>query len=127
MRILLDTHAILWLALDSHELPMTVRNVICNPENESFVSIVSAWEISIKISIGKLQLEGGVPEFFSIASANGFKLLPILQEHLMQVESLPFFHRDPFDRMLVAAAISENMHVISRDSQFGLYGVPCIW
>ena len=115
MRLLLDTHVVLWLALNSPALSKVAARAIFNLENEIFVSIASAWETAIKISIGKLHLSGGVSEFFRILNTNDFKILPLLDEHVKCVETLPFLHSDPFDRIIVASALTERMCLVTAD------------
>ncbi len=127
MKNLLDTHTVLWLAVNSSALSQTAKDAIFDPENESFVSLASAWEIAIKVSTGKLRLSGGVSEFFNIVHENGFELLPIKEEHVRCVETLPFLHRDPFDRILVASALSEEMLLLTADTNIRRYDVASLW
>jgi PIN domain nuclease of toxin-antitoxin system len=127
MNYILDTHTLLWLAKNDPQLSDKAKQVIFDSANEKFVSIASAWEVAIKISIGKLTLNGSVDEFFRIVEENGFILLPIEKGHLSALQKLPFNHRDPFDRLLIATAISEKMHLITADKNISLYDVDCIW
>ena len=127
MKYLLDTHTILWFFDHVEKLPETVFKAILDPENRKYVSIVSAWELAIKISLGKLAFEGGVSEFFNMIDENGFELLAVKDEHIKQVEALPFLHRDPFDRMLVASAVSERMSLITADDNIQRYNVEWVW
>jgi PIN domain nuclease of toxin-antitoxin system len=127
MKCLLDTHTIIWLATNSDRLSDSAKRAILDAENECSVSIASAWEVAVKCSLGKLRLEGGVSEFFRIISENGFSLIPIKSEHIECVEALPFHHRDPFDRLLVASAVTEEMSVITADENLPKYGIPVIW
>ena len=127
MKNLLDTHTVLWLAVNSSALSQTAKDAIFDPENESFVSIASAWEIAIKVSTGKLRLGGGVAEFFYIVNDNGFELLPIKEDHIQRMETLPFLHRDPFDRILVASAMSEEMCLLTADTNIRRYDVASLW
>jgi PIN domain nuclease of toxin-antitoxin system len=127
MNYLLDTHTVLWCATNSENLSGNARKVLFDPKSRCFVSIVSAWEVAIKLSIGKMSLDGGVSEFYHIVDENGFIMLPVRRKHLEIIEALPFHHRDPFDRMLVAAAISANMSLITADSNIRLYKVACVW
>ena len=127
MRNIIDTHAVIWLAINAPQLSETAKKAILSPLSENFVSIVSAWEVSIKISMGKLHLDGGVSEFFRIIYENGFELLPIKEEYIKEVEILPFLHRDPFDRMLIASAISEGMNLVTADTNIHAYNISCIW
>jgi len=123
----LDTHTVLWFFDDFEKLSETAYKAILNPENEKYVSVVSAWETAIKISLKKLNFEGGTASFLAAVEENGFTILPIKGEYVKLVESLPFVHRDPFDRMLVASAISERMCLVSADAIFRKYNVATIW
>jgi PIN domain nuclease of toxin-antitoxin system len=91
------------------------------------VSIASLWEISIKASIGKLELRIELTQLTDFLTDNKIDLLPIRIEHLEKLQNLPFHHRDPFDRLLIAQALTENLTLISRDSLFSLYNVPLHW
>ena len=128
MNLLLDTHAILWaLADDQTKLTERALTEILSPSNQIFVSLASAWELAIKISNGKLQFEDGAENFVNQIENNGFLLLPIARDHIIRVESLPFHHRDPFDRLLIATALHEGMAIITADKNIHAYDVPCIW
>ncbi len=128
MRILLDTHTFLWWAADNSALSDEARKVIRNSRNDCFVSIVSCWEMAIKASIGKLRLTMPVERFVTEQSAeNGFLQLSIEFRHVCKVESLPFHHRDPFDRLIVAQSSLEKMPVVSADKTLDLYGIKRIW
>jgi len=128
MNLLLDTHTILW-ALEANEdkLSKQALEAILSPSNLKFVSLASAWELAIKVSSGKLSFEGGVKNFGYQVDANGFLMLPIERNHVARVESLPFHHRDPFDRLLVAAALCEGLTILTADQHIPVYGVPCVW
>ena len=127
MKYLLDTHVILWLATNSPFLSETVKRAILDNNNEKYVSIVSAWEVAIKLGTQKLQLDGGLAEFFRMIDENGFLLLGIEREYVQSVQSLPFFHKDPFDRLLIATANVENLTLISIDDNIQKYDVNWIW
>ena len=127
MKYLLDTHIILWFFSDFDKLTKAAFNTIFEPANDKYASVVSAWELSIKISLGKLKFEGGVKNFIQKLHENGFSLLPVEEKHVCLVETLPLHHRDPFDRMLIAAAISENMNIITADANIRLYDINCVW
>ncbi|MEW5787937.1 MAG: type II toxin-antitoxin system VapC family toxin [Pseudomonadota bacterium] len=128
MRLLLDTHAFLWWISDAPDLSGPARKAIANEGNDCFLSLASCWEMAIKTSLGKLRLalplERFIPE--QLAS-NGFSLLPIDFRHTARVESLPFHHRDPFDRLLIAQAQAEKLVLVSADGAFNDYGVRRIW
>jgi PIN domain nuclease of toxin-antitoxin system len=127
MKYLLDTHVILWLATNSPFLSETAKRAILDNNNEKYVSIVSAWEVAIKLGTQKLQLDGGLAEFFRMIDENGFLLLGIEREYVQSVQSLPFFHKDPFDRLLIATANVENLTLISIDDNIQKYDVNWIW
>ena len=121
MRYLLDTHIVLWLAENSPKLPKTAISIILDDANEKYVSIASCWEVSIKLSLGKLNLSGGTSEFFRIIKENGFKLLGITEEYLKVLETMPFHHLDPFDRLLISTALANDLVLLSDDSQLQAY------
>jgi len=127
MKLLLDTHTILWFLGDVEKLSKAALSAILEPENEKYVSIVSAWELVIKISLDKLSFEGGIANFFMVVEENGFEILPIKREYVKQLEKLPLYHRDPFDRMLIASAMAEGMNLISTDKEVIHYSVSNIW
>ena len=127
MKLLLDTHTILWFFGDVEKLSEAALSAILDPENEKYVSIVSAWELVIKISLGKLSFEGGIANFFITVEENGFEILPIKREYIKHLEKLPLHHRDPFDRMLIASAAVEEMSLISSDKEIIHYDVPNLW
>ena len=128
MKLLLDTHTLLWFIAGSQHLSQTARALIEDAANEKFVSIASLWETAIKISIGKMTLATPFEVLFPHQLAiNGFELLPIEIKHTSAIISLPFHHRDPFDRILIAQAIEENMSLVSIDTAFDVYSVTRIW
>jgi PIN domain nuclease of toxin-antitoxin system len=121
MRLLLDTHAFLWYYSGSPELSERARLYIDDPKNTFYVSMASLWEIAIKNSLGKLALDKDFDTFCADAVAQGFRFLPIDMAHLMKAATLPFHHRDPFDRMLVAQAIAEHLDFITKDTMMEAY------
>ena len=127
MKLLLDTHIVLWFWDNVEKLSKESLSAIIEPSNKKYISIISAWELAIKINIGKLTFEGGVANFFKMVEENGFELLPVKEDHIKRLETLPLHHRDPFDRLLLAAAISEQMTFITSDKEFAQYGVPLIY
>lgn len=127
-RLLLDTHAFLWWVNDDPNLTAVARQAISEANNECYLSLASCWEIAIKLSLGKLRLTRPVGRFVSEQlAANGFMLLNVELRHAAKVEKLPFHHRDPFDRLLVAQAITDKMVMVSADSVFAAYGVSLLW
>ncbi|MFM8286388.1 MAG: type II toxin-antitoxin system VapC family toxin [Planctomycetaceae bacterium] len=128
MRLLLDTHAFLWFVLDDPQLSSTARNLIEEPANEVEVSPATYWEIAIKIKLGKYALPQPYQEFMEAQLAlNDFRILPIEPRHTALLTTMPFHHKDPFDRLLVAQALSESVSMISIDSQLDAYGVQRVW
>jgi PIN domain nuclease of toxin-antitoxin system len=128
MKLLLDTHALLWFIGNDPQLSATTRENIENPSHEKFVSAASLWEIAVKLSLGKLKLPRSFAEVFpQQLDLNGFELLPISCVSLNQLAALPFHHRDPFDRLLIAQALSEDMIIITRDPAFSKYPAKILW
>ena len=125
MHYLLDTHVLIWHA-ENQNLNQNVLNIINNPENTILVSHASLWEMTIKVSIGKLKLNFSIAEFPNLLIQNQFSILPFDFKNYEILSQLPFHHQDPFDRMLIAQAMSENIPIISHDSQFDLYDVVII-
>jgi PIN domain nuclease of toxin-antitoxin system len=125
LRLLLDTHAFLWVLDAPQRLPAWIRAAIEDGENEVFVSAASAWEIAIKQSLGKLPASRADP--LEALRRAGLTELPITVEHARATRSLPPFHRDPFDRMLVAQAQSEGLSLVSRDPAMRRYQVAVLW
>jgi len=128
MRLLLDTHVFLWWVEDAPELSAKARKGLADPAHEVFLSLASCWEMAIKLSLGKLKvarpLERLIPDQLA---ANGFRQLSIEFRHVVRVAQLPFHHRDPFDRLLVAQALEEGVTVVSADPVFRMYGVRRLW
>jgi len=128
MRVLLNTHAFLWFVLGGPQLSSNARRHIEDPGNEKLVSPASYWEIAIKISVNKYTLSQPYEAFMQKGIAdNGFIILPIEPKHTAVLTSLPFYHRDPFDRLIIAQAMTEQIPVISGDAAFAAYPVTCIW
>jgi PIN domain nuclease of toxin-antitoxin system len=127
VRYLLDTHTFIWLATDDPQVTPTVRAIFLDPAHECFLSAASIWEMAIKSSLGKLALVGGLEHLVRGGVDRGVRLLDVSPRHAYHVERLPFHHRDPFDRMLVAQALHEGMHLISGDGHLDAYGVTRIW
>jgi PIN domain nuclease of toxin-antitoxin system len=127
MNLLLDTHTLIWFLEGDSHLSTTAKNYIENANNTNFVSIATYWEIAIKISINKLELQMPLQNLKPLIWKNGIEILPITIEHTLLVSQLPFYHKDPFDRLLVAQTMSENMVLLSRDEKFKLYNIQTIW
>ncbi len=128
MRALLDTHSILWYAFGDPKLSTLAKSLIDDPVNEKLLSIVSPWEVGIKVSSGKLTVAKPVDIFFaSEINLLSLQLLPITLAHVACISTLPFHHRDPFDRMLIAQSLIEGIPIISADAVFDAYGITRLW
>lgn len=128
MRLLIDTHALIWFCEGNPALSATARAAMEDPSNERFISHATPWEVAIKLSLGRLQLQVGFEVLFpGVMKANGFEFLPPAVEHYRALISLPQHHGDPFDRLLVAQARVEGLTLVSCDVHFPAYGVPVLW
>ena len=128
MRLLLDTHTFLWFLLDDPQLSAAALTIIEDPLNHIDVSPASYWEIAIKIRLGKYALPEPYQTFMEREIAdNGFRILPIEPKHTAILTTMPLYHRDPFDRLLVAQASVEGIPPISADTRLDAYGVNRIW
>lgn len=128
MRILLDTHVLLWWLFDDDTLSQPARSAIANPENEVLVSSASAWEIATKYRLGKLdEAREVVRDLPGLLRRARFQVLPIVLEHALRAGSLPDVHRDPFDRMLVAQSQLEELVLVSSDRVLKKYKVDILW
>jgi len=121
---LLDTHILLWALAEEEQLSMRVREILKAPENQLLVSMASLWEISIKASLGKLSLFAPNANLLAHIEATDFSVLPIHFSHTVVQHSLPFYHKDPFDRLLVAQAISLSCPILSKDKALDSYLAP---
>ena len=128
MKLLLDSHAFLWFIMGSANLSVNARTLIEDTSHERFLSVASLWEIAIKTSLGKLTLSAPFDKLIPAQlELNGINLLNIHVDHLSTLATLPFHHRDPFDRLVIAQAIVEKLTVISHDGAFHPYGVTRRW
>lgn len=128
MRVLLDTHALLWAAYEVELLSPRARRSIQSPRNEIFVSAASAWEIATKCRLGKLPFAHDLVEgFISSITSAGYLMLPISVEHALRAGGFNTSHKDPFDRMLAAQAVHENLVLLSNDAQLDAFGVRREW
>ena len=123
MKLLLDTHVILWWQRDDRQLKKAARRAIATADIV-WVSAVSGWEVAIKMALGRLRLD---EPFEALIAADDFTQLPLTLTHANRLEHLPPHHADPFDRMLVAQAMSEGATIVSHDRALSPYGVPVIW
>jgi PIN domain nuclease of toxin-antitoxin system len=122
MRLLLDSHAFLWCMADPGRLSHRVFDLLSDPANVVLTSIGTIWELSIKKRLGRLD-----EDLWKAVDDSPFPVLPLTTAHVRQVFELPFVHRDPFDRMLIAQAIVEDLRLVSRDATVAKYGIPTIW
>jgi PIN domain nuclease of toxin-antitoxin system len=128
MRYLIDTHVFLWFLEGDQRLHKRVRSLIATSENEIWLSIASLWEIAIKTNLGKLTLSKPFAELIPQQLAeNDIVVLPISLDDLNVVVNLPLHHRDPFDRLLIAQAISRSIPLISDDGNFSVYPITLVW
>ena len=131
MKVIIDTHTFLWFIEGDSRLSATAKQIITEEENTVFLSIASIWEIAIKVSLGKLTTPPTslpfVRQIDNILWENSISLLPITLEHLDKITKLPFHHRDPFDRLLIAQSIVEDLPLVSVDQIVDAYGANRIW
>lgn len=127
MAYLLDTHTLLWFVAGDKQLPESSKKIIKNVNESCFLSAASLWEITIKHQLKKLELGISLEELFKFVDRNQIEIISINSLHLLQLSKLPFYHHDPFDRMIIAQAISENLKLISRDHIFKNYQVSLVW
>ncbi len=127
MNLLLDTHTFIWFLNGDKKLSERAKLTIENSENKNFISTVSIWEVAIKSSLGKLKLKGTLDDIRNQFLHNGFELLPITFDHTIILQQLDFFHRDPFDRMIISQAITDNLTIITKNQNFQKYDIKIIW
>jgi PIN domain nuclease of toxin-antitoxin system len=126
--LLLDSHALLWFVWDDPKLSGTAKTLIEDADNRKLISVASCWEIAIKAGSGKLDLGESSHSFLPREIArNNFELLPISLSHATTVKRLAMHHRDPFDRLLTAQAMTEGLSLVSADPNFDQYGVARLW
>lgn len=128
---LLDTHTFLWMAAEPKRLGAAAREVIDHPATELLLSVASIWEMAIKASLGKLEIEGATETVDAFVrqqlEVTRTRILEVRVEHAVRVETLPWHHRDPFDRLLVAQATFEGLTILGRDPAFDDYDVSRVW
>ena len=128
MRLLLDTHTFLWFIEGSLNLSDVARNLIEDQANQRFLSVASLWEMSIKVSIGKLELGMTFTKLVKReVYGNAIELLEIQPEHLDELAKLPFHHKDPFDRLMIAQSLAEGIPIVTKDAAFRSYPVSLLW
>jgi PIN domain nuclease of toxin-antitoxin system len=128
MRVLIDTHVFIWWTGEASQLSPLAHRILTDPETEPILSIASIWEMQIKVSLGKLSLRAALPDLVNDeVSRNRIKLLPIALTHIYGVGDLPLHHKDPFDRLLIAQSMMEEVAIVSIDEKFDAYGVDRLW
>ena len=128
MKYLLDTHTALWFVNEHEKLPLETKKILLDDTHLFYISIASAWEIAIKSSIGKLiDLKNGIKAFLMKIENSPIEILSVKLQHIEKVESLPFIHRDPFDRLLISTALTEDLTIITIDENIQKYDVKWIW
>lgn len=128
MKLLLDTHAFIWWAEAPERLPASLVELLCDPQHRLLLSMASLWEMQIKTGLGKLLLNQPLPEIVDRQrKENSLELLGIDLPHLWQLSALPPLHGDPFDRLLVAQTMTEDLTLVSRDAELDGYGVTRLW
>jgi PIN domain nuclease of toxin-antitoxin system len=128
VKILLDTHAFLWLVSDHSRLSDKAKAVFLDNSNDLYLSAVSGFEIAVKHGLGKLKLSESPMDFVSRRIENNNLIeLPITMEHATNLQNLPLIHRDPFDRLLISQSMVESIPLLSADKQISAYSIECIW
>lgn len=125
MKLLLDTHAFIWWDREPSLIPDATLDLL--QRSELFLSLVSIWEIQIKSQIGKLRLNMPLAEMMNHHQSNGITLLPINVAHILELEKLPQYHKDPFDRLIIAQSRNETITIVTRDSIFQSYDCKIVW
>lgn len=127
MKILIDTQAFIWFVEDDRQLPSKIKDELENIENTIILSIASLWEMTIKMSLDKLKISCDIEEMIEKVYKNGFEILPILPNHIIKLSSLNYIHRDPFDRIIIAQGLSEDLTIVTSDAIFKEYGIRQKW
>ncbi|PWS33667.1 type II toxin-antitoxin system VapC family toxin [Pedobacter paludis] len=126
MNLLLDTHIVIWFITSDKNLSKTIKTQIEDPENKCFISIASYWELSIKYSLGRIDLNAALEKIFDIIEESGFEILPITLTHILKLQQLEHIHNDPFDRIIIAQATVEKLTLVSKDAYFPSYQIRLI-
>jgi PIN domain nuclease of toxin-antitoxin system len=127
MQLLLDTHTFIWFISGDQALPQKALDAIKNTENKCYISIASIWEIAIKFSLKKLELKSDFDNIIDFLASNDIEVLQLTFQHLQKIINLEFHHRDPFDRLIIAQAIVENLTIITKDENFSRYTDSLFW
>jgi PIN domain nuclease of toxin-antitoxin system len=128
MKLLLDTHTFIWMDMASQKLSLPAKKVLQDRSNTLLLSVVSVWEMQIKLQLGKLSLQRPIAEMISSQQqVNDIEILPVTLSHVLTLPNLPLYHKDPFDRLLIAQTIAEQATLLSNDNAFANYSVRCFW
>jgi PIN domain nuclease of toxin-antitoxin system len=127
MDLLLDTHSLIWFLNGDEKLSDKAKSAIEDTSNSKIVSIASIWEIAIKISLDKFRFPKGFKHFLDLVEDNGFEILPITFEHTIELTTLEYLHRDPFDRLLIAQCIADKLIIVTKDENIKRYSIKTIW
>lgn len=127
MNFLLDTHTILWYLSGNKNISSKAKDAIEKQENNKFCSIASLWEVAIKISLNKLTFDFDLIEFLKYLDDTGIEIIQISKVHIIKVSSLEFFHRDPFDRLIISQAATDNLTIITNDDHIKRYPISTFW
>ena len=127
MRLLLDTHTVLWFFSGDARLPLHIREILNNKSNIVHVSMISLWEMSIKSRKGKLNLHRPLVDIVRLLHGNGFRLMTVRLNHIYRLDTLAFHHQDPFDRMLIAQSLADGIVLVGCDEVFDRYDVRRLW
>ncbi len=127
MKYLIDTQVLIWSLGQTDKLSSDAKSILKNQENTILVSLVSFWEIAVKISIDKLMLPFSLANLIEETLGNNIGILGIEFDHILEVSVLPFHHRDPFDRLIISQAIAEKIPIISSDNKFSMYEIEHTW
>lgn len=128
MKLLLDSHTFKWWRDEPNKLSINAFTEISNPNNDVFLSVVTVWELQIKIALNKFSVKGGLEiAVKDERQNNNFQILPVQLSHALNLENMPLHHKDPFDRLLISQAIVENMTLVGADANFAKYQVNLLW
>lgn len=127
MKYILDTHTLIWFLQGNDALSRKAKSIIEETDSQKYVSIASIWEIAIKLGLEKIVLAKSLEDFLFDLSQTKIAILPIKLSHTLRVSTLEFFHKDPFDRLIIAQCIEENLEVLTRDPDFPSYDIVTHW
>ncbi len=128
MKYLIDTHTLLWIVTKNKKLSKKVKDIYLNSENQIFISLASLWEMAIKINLKKLSINEPLKDFVkNQIKSNDINILDIKTKHILLLENLPYYHKDPFDRLIISQSINEQIPLLSFDKVFDKYSIKRIW